>query len=101
MCSTGRIICYAILMQFDEKLFSFQASNQEFFSHFVAEDFSTYVDRKRQEYVHGNHIEMQAMSEIYNRTIQLYCYSTGMYFFHLYCKVSLVAFALIIESFFL
>ncbi|KYQ58700.1 OTU domain-containing protein 5-A [Trachymyrmex zeteki] len=52
------------------------ASNQEFFSHFVAEDFSTYVDRKRQEYVHGNHIEMQAMSEIYNRTIQLYCYST-------------------------
>lgn len=52
------------------------ASNQEFFSHFVAEDFSTYVDRKRQEYVHGNHIEMQAMSEMYNRNIQLYCYST-------------------------
>ncbi|XP_071654111.1 OTU domain-containing protein 5-B isoform X2 [Temnothorax longispinosus] len=52
------------------------ASNQEFFSHFVAEDFSTYVDRKRQEYVHGNHIEMQAMSEMYNRSIQLYCYST-------------------------
>jgi OTU domain-containing protein 5 len=43
----------------------------------VAEDFSTYVDRKRQEYVHGNHIEMQAMSEMYNRSIQLYCYSTG------------------------
>ncbi|XP_012233497.1 OTU domain-containing protein 5-B isoform X1 [Linepithema humile] len=52
------------------------ASNQEFFSHFVAEDFSTYVDRKRQEYVHGNHIEMHAMSEMYNRSIQLYCYST-------------------------
>ncbi|XP_076679826.1 deubiquitinating enzyme A isoform X2 [Andrena cerasifolii] len=52
------------------------ASNQEFFSHFVAEDFSTYVDRKRQEYVHGNHIEMQAMSEMYNRSIQLYCYGT-------------------------
>ncbi|XP_029667550.1 OTU domain-containing protein 5-A isoform X1 [Formica exsecta] len=52
------------------------SSNQEFFSHFVAEDFSTYVDRKRQEYVHGNHIEMQAMSEMYNRSVQLYCYST-------------------------
>ncbi|XP_011255478.1 OTU domain-containing protein 5-B isoform X5 [Camponotus floridanus] len=52
------------------------SSNQEFFSHFVAEDFSTYVDRKRQEYVHGNHIEMQAMSEMYNRSIQLYSYST-------------------------
>lgn len=52
------------------------ASNQEFFSHFVAEDFTNYVDRKRLEYVHGNHIEMQAMSEMYNRSIQLYCYST-------------------------
>lgn len=49
----------------------------------MAEDFTTYVDRKRQEYVHGNHIEMQAMSEMYNRSIQLYCYSTGIYFFHL------------------
>ncbi|XP_015605834.1 OTU domain-containing protein 5-B isoform X2 [Cephus cinctus] len=52
------------------------AANQEFFSHFVAEDFSTYVDRKRQEYVHGNHIEMQAMSEMYNRSVELFCYST-------------------------
>ncbi|XP_033214679.1 OTU domain-containing protein 5-B isoform X2 [Belonocnema kinseyi] len=52
------------------------AANQEFFSHFVAEDFTTYVDRKRQEYVHGNHIEMQAMSEMYNRSVELFCYST-------------------------
>ncbi|XP_012277677.1 OTU domain-containing protein 5-B isoform X2 [Orussus abietinus] len=52
------------------------AANKEFFSHFVAEDFSTYVDRKRQEYVHGNHIEMQAMSEMYNRSVELFCYST-------------------------
>ncbi|XP_023247466.1 OTU domain-containing protein 5-B isoform X2 [Copidosoma floridanum] len=52
------------------------AGNQEFFSHFVAEDFTEYVDRKRQEYVHGNHIEMQAMSEMYNRSIELFCYST-------------------------
>ncbi|XP_048510929.1 OTU domain-containing protein 5-A isoform X2 [Athalia rosae] len=52
------------------------AANQEFFSHFVAEDFSTYVDRKRQEYVHGNHIEMQAMSEMYNRSVELFCYGT-------------------------
>ncbi|XP_058791758.1 OTU domain-containing protein 5-B [Phymastichus coffea] len=52
------------------------AANQEFFSHFVAEDFGEYVDRKRQEYVHGNHIEMQAMSEMYNRSVELFCYST-------------------------
>lgn len=57
----------------------FQASNKEFFRNFVAaEDFSNYVNRKRLEYVHGNHIEMHAMSEMYNRSIQLYCYSTGM-----------------------
>ncbi|XP_014481198.1 PREDICTED: OTU domain-containing protein 5-A isoform X7 [Dinoponera quadriceps] len=53
------------------------ASNKEFFRNFVAaEDFSNYVNRKRLEYVHGNHIEMHAMSEMYNRSIQLYCYST-------------------------
>lgn len=45
----------------------------------AAEDFSNYVNRKRLEYVHGNHIEMHAMSEMYNRSIQLYCYSTGAY----------------------
>ncbi|KAL7288744.1 hypothetical protein TKK_0016726 [Trichogramma kaykai] len=51
-------------------------ANREFFSNFVAEDFSTYVDRKRLENVHGNHIEMQAMSEMYNRSIEVFCYST-------------------------
>lgn len=62
----------------------FQASNKEFFRNFVAaEDFSNYVDRKRLEYVHGNHIEMHAMSEMYNRSIQLYCYSTGLYCYSL------------------
>jgi OTU domain-containing protein 5 len=32
------------------------------------------VNRKRQNHLHGNHIEIQAMSEMYNRPVELYCY---------------------------
>lgn len=35
---------------------------------------------------------MQAMSEMYNRSIQLYCYSTGMYSF--FCQCSKIFFLL-------
>jgi len=52
------------------------AANSDYFSQYVTEDFTSYVSRKRQEYTHGNHIEMQAMSEMYNRTIKVYCYGT-------------------------
>ncbi|XP_055688066.1 OTU domain-containing protein 5 [Lutzomyia longipalpis] len=50
--------------------------NREYFAQFVTEDISSYVQRKRQNHVHGNHIEIQAMSEIYNRPVELYCYQT-------------------------
>jgi OTU-like cysteine protease. len=61
-----------------ESVFVFvQAANGDYFSQYVTEDFDTYVDRKRHEYVHGNHIEMQAMSEMYNRTVEVFCYGTG------------------------
>jgi len=52
------------------------AANGDYFSQYVTEDFDTYVDRKRHEDVHGNHIEMQAMSEMYNRTVEVFCYGT-------------------------
>ncbi|XP_075219366.1 OTU domain-containing protein 5-like isoform X2 [Lycorma delicatula] len=50
------------------------AANSDYFSQYVTEDFNTYVNRKRLDYTHGNHIEMQAMSEMYNRTIEVFCY---------------------------
>ncbi|GAB0092561.1 OTU domain-containing protein 5 [Sergentomyia squamirostris] len=50
--------------------------NREYFAQFVTEDISSYVSRKRENHVHGNHIEIQAMSEIYNRPVELYCYQT-------------------------
>uniref|UniRef100_A0A1Y1NBK8 ubiquitinyl hydrolase 1 n=1 Tax=Photinus pyralis TaxID=7054 RepID=A0A1Y1NBK8_PHOPY len=50
--------------------------NQDFFAPYVTEDFDKYVERKRRWYVHGNHLEIQALSEMYNRTIEVYCYHT-------------------------
>uniref|UniRef100_A0A2M4A7Q9 ubiquitinyl hydrolase 1 n=1 Tax=Anopheles triannulatus TaxID=58253 RepID=A0A2M4A7Q9_9DIPT len=48
--------------------------NREYFAQFVTEDIADYVKRKRANHVHGNHIEIQAMSEMYNRSVELYCY---------------------------
>ncbi|XP_014249400.1 OTU domain-containing protein 5 [Cimex lectularius] len=50
------------------------ALNSDYFSQYVTEDFNTYVNRKRLDCTHGNHIEMQAISEMYNRTIEVFCY---------------------------
>ena len=61
-----------------EILFSFfQAKNVDFFKQFVTEDFTTYLNRKRSEHCHGNHIEMQALCELYNRPIEVYQSSLG------------------------
>lgn len=51
------------------------AKNRDYFAEYITEDFTSYINRKRGESVHGNHIEIQAMSEMYNRTIQVFCYS--------------------------
>jgi hypothetical protein len=40
----------------------------------VAEDFTEYVRRKKRDKVFGNHLEIQAISEIYNRPIEVYAY---------------------------
>lgn len=37
-----------------------------------------YCTRKRQDGVHGNHAEIQAMSELYNRSIEVYVPSNGV-----------------------
>ena len=51
--------------------------NADYFSNYVTEDFTTYINRKRKNNYHGNHIEMQAMAEMYNRPVEVYQYSTG------------------------
>lgn len=57
--------------------FFFQMKNADYFSNYVTEDFTTYINRKRKNNCHGNHIEMQAMAEMYNRPVEVYQYSTG------------------------
>ncbi|KAM7428611.1 OTU domain-containing protein 5 [Porites harrisoni] len=54
----------------------YMLKNADYFSQYVTEDFNGYIKRKREIHCHGNHIEMQAMCEMYNRTIEVYQYST-------------------------
>ncbi|XP_067880407.1 OTU domain-containing protein 5-A [Heterodontus francisci] len=51
--------------------------NADYFSNYVTEDFTTYINRKRMSSCHGNHIEMQAMAEMYNRPVEVYQYSVA------------------------
>lgn len=48
--------------------------NRDYFEPYITEDFDKYIARKKHWNVHGNHLEIQAMSEMYNRTIEVYCY---------------------------
>ena len=59
--------------------FRFQAKNADFFKHYVTEDFNEYLNRKRIDSAHGNHVEMQAISELYNRPVEVYQYSLGTF----------------------
>jgi len=49
--------------------------NADYFAQYITEDIETYVRRKRFPGVHGNHLEVQALSELYSRPIHIYCYS--------------------------
>merc|ERR1719222_1368703 len=49
--------------------------NSDHYAQFVSEPIEIYVERKRALTVHGNHLEIQALSEMYGRPIHIYCYS--------------------------
>ncbi|XP_076037655.1 OTU domain-containing protein 5-B-like [Oratosquilla oratoria] len=51
------------------------SGNEDMFAPFVSENFQTYVARKRRDDCYGNHVEIAAMSELFNRIIEVYCYS--------------------------
>ncbi|GMR48023.1 hypothetical protein PMAYCL1PPCAC_18218 [Pristionchus mayeri] len=53
----------------------YMEKNREHFEQFITEDFEAYITRKRRPTVHGNHVELQAISEIYNRPIEIYEYN--------------------------
>lgn len=70
-----KIMCMTIV---NDNVFFLQFQNREYFAQFVTEDITDYVSRKRNNHVHGNHIEIQAISEIYNRPVELYSYQSGI-----------------------
>jgi hypothetical protein len=54
------------------------AKDEAHFAHFVEdEDFSAYIKRKRQEGVHGNNPEIQAISELFNRPVEVFTPDNG------------------------
>eukprot|EP00252_Welwitschia_mirabilis_P009594 TRINITY_DN2224_c0_g2_i1.p1 TRINITY_DN2224_c0_g2~~TRINITY_DN2224_c0_g2_i1.p1 ORF type:complete len:518 (-),score=108.09 TRINITY_DN2224_c0_g2_i1:167-1720(-) len=54
----------------------YMEKERDHFSQFITENFTTYCKRKRRDKVYGNNLEIQAMSEMYNRPIHIYSYST-------------------------
>lgn len=48
---------------------------RDHFSQYVTQDFDAYISRKRRDGTFGNHIEMQALSEIFSRPIEVYARS--------------------------
>lgn len=68
-----------LIAEISIELFRLQYQNREYFMQFVTEDIDSYVSRKRNNHVHGNHIEIQAISEIFNRPVEIYAYHTGEY----------------------
>lgn len=52
-----------------------KAKNGDYFKQYMTEDIDRYLARKRQDNCFGNHIEIIAISEIYNRPIEVYEYS--------------------------
>jgi len=43
-----------------------------YFSQFVTEGFASYIARKRRDGVFGNNLEIQAMSELYSRPVEIF-----------------------------
>lgn len=52
----------------------FITKNRDHFSQFIAEDFDEYIERKKLVTTHGNHVELQAITEIYGIPVEIYEY---------------------------
>eukprot|EP00980_Cylindrotheca_fusiformis_P006360 scaffold1356_cov123-Cylindrotheca_fusiformis.AAC.41 len=56
----------------------FMDRDKEHFSQFVTgEPFDQYIERKRNDGVHGNNPEIQAISELFNRPVEVFCPENG------------------------
>ena len=65
-------------MEVREKVVCYMQQNEEHFGEFVVdEEFEDYIERKRRFGVHGNNPEIQAVSELFNRPIEVYSPRSG------------------------
>lgn len=46
-----------------------------YFENYITCDFKDYIDHKRSDGIWGDDIELQALSQIYNRPIEIYAYN--------------------------
>jgi len=51
---------------------NYMEKERDHYSQFITEDFGDYIARKRQDGVFGNHLELQAIAEMYNRPVYIY-----------------------------
>jgi len=66
-------------MDVRRRCMDFMANDQEHFSQFVTDEpFQGYVLRKRQDGVHGNNPEIQVISELYNRPVEVFVAENGV-----------------------
>jgi len=55
-----------------EATMNWMTKERDHYSQYISEDFEDYIARKRIEKVFGNHLELQAISELYNRRIEVF-----------------------------
>jgi OTU-like cysteine protease len=54
------------------QLLLLQSNDRAHFSNYITEDFTSYIARKQLDGVHGNNPEIQAISELFNRPIEVF-----------------------------
>lgn len=59
-----------------EKCMDYVEAEITFFSNYIDGDVKVYVNRMRQDGEWGDNVEIQAMSEIYSRRVEIYAYNT-------------------------
>ncbi|TPP62491.1 OTU domain-containing protein 5-A [Fasciola gigantica] len=55
-----------------KQVVDYMLKNKEHFSPYITEDFDRYICRKKDPTCYGNHVEIQAMAELYNRPVEIY-----------------------------
>jgi hypothetical protein len=55
-----------------QRCYDYMCRDRDYFSTFIAEDFDTYVAKRRQDKQWGDHIEVVAMREMFNRNVEVY-----------------------------